>query len=239
MAGGTALGAGHDGAARRLRAVVLAAGLALRAALAGGAGAGLVGQPLADDRAAARGVAERGARELRLIARRTWRFFETFVTPADNMLPPDNFQEDPKPAVAHRTSPTNIGLYLLSAVAARDFGWAGTLETVERLEATFGTMEQLARFKGHFFNWYDTHDLAAAGRRLCVVGRQRQSRRPPDRARQCLRRMDRPRRWRRTPRHGMADHLAAGARGHGRPARRERRARAPARRRPRRDRDAS
>ena len=97
--------------------------------------------------------------ELRLIARRTWRFFETFVTPADNMLPPDNFQADPKPAIAHRTSPTNIGLYLLSAVAARDFGWAGTLETVERVEATFASLQQLARFKGHFYNWYGTLDL--------------------------------------------------------------------------------
>ncbi len=99
------------------------------------------------------------ARELRLIARSTWRFFETFVTPADNMLPPDNFQEDPKPVVAHRTSPTNIGLYLIAAVAARDFGWAGTFETVERLEATMGTMRKLPRHKGHFFNWYATQDL--------------------------------------------------------------------------------
>ncbi|MET3901396.1 cyclic beta-1,2-glucan synthetase [Devosia sp. UYZn731] len=103
--------------------------------------------------------AEAGA--LRLIARRTWRFFETFVTAAENMLPPDNFQEDPRPAVAHRTSPTNIGLYLLSAVAARDFGWAGTTETVERLEASFATLNRLPRFKGHLFNWYDTQDLRA------------------------------------------------------------------------------
>ncbi len=98
-------------------------------------------------------------RELRLIARRTWRFFETFVTPADNMLPPDNFQADPKPAVAHRTSPTNIGLYLLSAACARDFGWAGTMETVERLEAAFASLAKLARFKGHLYNWYGTLDL--------------------------------------------------------------------------------
>ena len=63
---------------------------------------------------------------LRMIARRTWRFFETFVTAADHMLPPDNFQEDPAPALAHRTSPTNLGLYLLSVAAARDFGWLGT-----------------------------------------------------------------------------------------------------------------
>ena len=98
-------------------------------------------------------------RDLRLTARRTWRYFETFVTATDGMLPPDNFQEDPKPVVAHRTSPTNIGLYLLSTIAARDFGWAGMLETVDRLEATFASMRKLRRFKGHFFNWYDTRDL--------------------------------------------------------------------------------
>lgn len=106
-------------------------------------------------------VGEREARDLRLIARRTWRFFETFVTLADNMLPPDNFQEVPKPVVARRTSPTNIGLYLLSAVAARDFGWAGTIETITRLEATFATLKKLPRFRGHFFNWYGTQDLAS------------------------------------------------------------------------------
>jgi cyclic beta-1,2-glucan synthetase len=99
------------------------------------------------------------ARSLRLIARRTWRFFETFVTEAEHMLPPDNFQEDPNPVVARRTSPTNIGLYLLSTVAARDFGWIGTIEAVQRIEATLATMERLKRFRGHFFNWYDTSDL--------------------------------------------------------------------------------
>ena len=78
----------------------------------------------------------RKRRALRLISRRTWRFFEKFVTAEDHWLPPDNFQEDPKPVVAHRTSPTNIGLYLLSTVAARDFGWLGTLDAVERMEAT-------------------------------------------------------------------------------------------------------
>jgi cyclic beta-1,2-glucan synthetase len=102
-------------------------------------------------------AAERQA--LRLIARRTWRFFETWVTAADQMLPPDNFQEDPLPVLAHRTSPTNIGLYLLSTVSAREFGWIGTQEAVERLEATFATLDRLERFRGHLFNWYDTRDL--------------------------------------------------------------------------------
>ncbi len=95
-------------------------------------------------------------RALRAIARRTWRFFATFVGPEDHALPPDNFQETPSPVVAHRTSPSNIGLYLLSTVAARDFGWIGTLDAVERLEATLETMNTLERFRGHFYNWYDT-----------------------------------------------------------------------------------
>jgi cyclic beta-1,2-glucan synthetase len=96
---------------------------------------------------------------LRLVARSTWRFFEKFVTAEDNMLPPDNFQEDPVPVIAHRTSPTNIGLYLLSVVAARDFGWLGTLDLLARLEGTFRSMGKLERFRGHFYNWYDTSDL--------------------------------------------------------------------------------
>ena len=96
---------------------------------------------------------------LRLIARRTWRFFETFVSVDDHMLPPDNFQEDPIPVLAHRTSPTNLGLYLLSVATARDFAWLGTTEAAERLAATLATMGGLARFRGHFYNWYDTRDL--------------------------------------------------------------------------------
>jgi len=96
---------------------------------------------------------------MRLIARRTWRFFETFVNDADHWLPPDNFQEDPRPIIANRTSPTNIGLLLLSTLAARDFGYVGLLETVERLELTFRTLGRLEKFQGHFFNWYDTATL--------------------------------------------------------------------------------
>ena len=104
-------------------------------------------------------VSPADARTLRLIARRTWRFFETFVSPEDHALPPDNFQEDPKPVIAHRTSPTNIGLYLLSTMVARDLGWLGTRDTTERLEATLATMNRLDLFRGHFYNWYDTRTL--------------------------------------------------------------------------------
>jgi len=73
-------------------------------------------------------VSDDDARALGLIARRAWRYFDTFVTAADHFLPPDNFQEDPRPVLAHRTSPTNIGLYLLSVVTARDLGWIATPE---------------------------------------------------------------------------------------------------------------
>ncbi|HSK64711.1 MAG TPA: protein ndvB, partial [Pyrinomonadaceae bacterium] len=92
----------------------------------------------------------------RMIARRTWRFFETFVGVEDNWLPPDNFQEDPAPVIAHRTSPTNIGLLLLATSSARELGYVSTLELVERQELTFASMAKLARLHGHFFNWYDT-----------------------------------------------------------------------------------
>jgi cyclic beta-1,2-glucan synthetase len=98
-------------------------------------------------------------RELRLIARRTWRFFETFVTAEDNHLPPDNFQEDPRAVLAHRTSPTNLGLYLLSIVAARDFGWCGLRDALDRIEATLTTMARMRKHRGHLYNWYDTQDL--------------------------------------------------------------------------------
>ncbi len=110
--------------------------------------------------AAQAALTEADATALRLTARRTWHFFETFVGAEDNALPPDNFQWDPVPAVAHRTSPTNIGLYLLSCVAARDFGWTGLLETADRLQATLATMQALPRHHGHFYNWYDTTTLA-------------------------------------------------------------------------------
>jgi cyclic beta-1,2-glucan synthetase len=96
---------------------------------------------------------------LRGIARRTWRYFETFVTPEHHSLPPDNFQEDPRPVIANRTSPTNIGLYLLSIISARDFGWIGTRDAIERLEATLATVGSLQHCRGHLYNWYDTLDL--------------------------------------------------------------------------------
>jgi len=98
-------------------------------------------------------------RSLRLIARRTWRYFEAFVDQADHALPPDNFQEEPEPVGAHRTSPTNLGLYLLGTTVAHDFGWIGILDTAERLETTLQTMSDLRRVRGHFINWYDTRTL--------------------------------------------------------------------------------
>ena len=105
------------------------------------------------------------ATELRKIARRTWRYFETFVTAEQHFLPPDNFQETPHPVLAERTSPTNIGVYLLSVVSARDFGWISFEETVRRLEQTIGTIDGMPKYRGHLYNWYRTNTLETLGPR--------------------------------------------------------------------------
>lgn len=104
-------------------------------------------------------ISEADRIKLRSIARRTWHYFETFVTAEHSFLPPDNYQEVPHPVVANRTSPTNIGVYLLSVVSARDFGWISMADTVERLEQTMSTIERMERSRGHLYNWYDTKTL--------------------------------------------------------------------------------
>ena len=96
---------------------------------------------------------------LHRIARRTWSWFERFVGPEDHDLPPDNCQEGPVESIAHRTSPTNIGLGLLSTLAAHDLGYIGTSELAERIDRTLSTMEGLERHEGHLLNWYDTKTL--------------------------------------------------------------------------------
>jgi cyclic beta-1,2-glucan synthetase len=96
---------------------------------------------------------------LRDVARATWRWFETYQGPVDHHLPPDNVQEDPT-RIAHRTSPTNIGMGLLSALAAHDLGFLGAGALADRLDATLTTVEGLERHEGHLFNWYDTLTLA-------------------------------------------------------------------------------
>ncbi|UCF61800.1 MAG: hypothetical protein JSV37_03710 [Anaerolineaceae bacterium] len=96
---------------------------------------------------------------LRNLTRRTWCYFEQFVDPDDHWLPPDHYQEEPRGIVAHRTSPTNIGLMLLSTLAAYDLGYIGPLDLVLRLRATFDTLGKLERYRGHFLNWYDTSKL--------------------------------------------------------------------------------
>ncbi len=97
---------------------------------------------------------------LRDLARNTWRYFEAFMGPDDHGLPADNFQETPEPRTAHRTSPTNIGMGLLAALAAHDLGFIQTDELAARIDAALTTMEGLERFHGHLLNWYDTESLA-------------------------------------------------------------------------------
>ncbi len=98
-------------------------------------------------------------RFLRALSRRTWAFFDTFVGPQDHWLPPDNYQEYRAGAVAHRTSPTNMGLALLANLSAYDFGYIPCGLLVERTANTLRAMGGLERYRGHFYNWYDTQTL--------------------------------------------------------------------------------
>jgi cyclic beta-1,2-glucan synthetase len=108
-----------------------------------------------------RPLSDRERTLLRRTARKTWRYFDTFITQADAWLVPDNYQEaGDAPRLARRTSPTNIGMGLLSTLAAHDLGYISTRDLVTRIGATVGTLERLERHRGHFLNWYDTSSLA-------------------------------------------------------------------------------
>ncbi len=96
---------------------------------------------------------------LRILARKIWSFFERFVTAEDNWLPPDNYQVEPVERLARRTSPTNIGLSLLSNLTAYDFGYITILQFLERTGNTIHVMQKMQRYRGHFYNWYDTGSL--------------------------------------------------------------------------------
>ena len=112
--------------------------------------------PLKEKRAE---VSEEQIRQLRKLARKTWAFFETFTGGEDHWLPPDNFQEYPQAKLATRTSPTNIGMALISTLAAHDFGYVSLRNLTERISRTLETLEKLERYRGHFYNWYDTRTV--------------------------------------------------------------------------------
>ncbi|MBI4446447.1 MAG: hypothetical protein HY645_11125 [Acidobacteria bacterium] len=98
-------------------------------------------------------------RYLRRIARETWRYFDDLIGPEHNWLPPDNSQEALRIETASRTSPTNIGMWLTSAVSACDFGFLTPDEMIHRCSATIHTLEKIERYEGHFLNWYNTRTL--------------------------------------------------------------------------------
>ncbi len=106
-----------------------------------------------------RSLSAPGRDTIRRYARLHWQFFERFVTRETHWLAPDNYQSAPRPVVAMRTSPTNIGLQLLATVSAHDLGFIAADDMTSRLERTITTIEGMRRYRGHYFNWYDLHDL--------------------------------------------------------------------------------
>lgn len=97
--------------------------------------------------------------ELRKTSRKTWRYFEEFSNAGNHDLAPDNFQEEPYRGIAHKTSPTNIGLGLMASLTARDMGYIGLKEAIERISKTITTIEKMEKWNGHLYNWYDTRTL--------------------------------------------------------------------------------
>jgi cyclic beta-1,2-glucan synthetase len=102
---------------------------------------------------------EKDLRFLRKVARRTWRYFSDFVSDDTSWLPPDNYQVSPQNQLAMRTSPTNIGLWMLSALSAHDFGYMTVEQVIEKLAHTMETIGKLERYEGHLLNWYDVQTL--------------------------------------------------------------------------------
>ena len=96
---------------------------------------------------------------LRQLVSETWSFFEAYVGPTDNWLPVDNVQEEPNEKIAHRLSPTNEGLYLVSALIARKFSTIGVQQLAELLENNLDCVDRLEKLNGHIYNWYDTQTL--------------------------------------------------------------------------------
>jgi len=114
---------------------------------------------LSRERQEARRVTDEQRKYLQDAAADIWRYFEAFLTPEDHFLPPDNWQEQPAAGIAHRTSPTNIGLALLSALAAMDLSLCPKHRALGYIENMLATMERMEKWNGHLYNWYDTRTL--------------------------------------------------------------------------------
>ncbi len=93
------------------------------------------------------------------IGKQIWEYYRTFTDDRNNYLPPDNFQEYPYNGAINRTSPTNIGFYLMSILSSRDLGFITTPEMVDLVGLTIGTLEKMEKWEGHLYNWYDTETL--------------------------------------------------------------------------------
>ena len=106
-----------------------------------------------------RRLPETELRFLRQVARRTWRYFSSFVNTGTSWLPPDNYQVSHQNRLAMRTSPTNIGLWMTSALGAHDCGYLTVNQVVEKLTGSLATIDRLERHRGHLLNWYDIQTL--------------------------------------------------------------------------------
>ena len=112
-----------------------------------------LGKPIDED------ISDPDREMLRKIARKTWRYFDELVGPKTNWLPPDNYQTALNVEVAQRTSPTNIGLWLLAVISAYDFKYITCDALIDKALATIHQLRKLERYEGHFLNWYNIQSL--------------------------------------------------------------------------------
>ena len=89
------------------------------------------------------------------IGKKTWQFFETYLTEENNYLIPDNYQEDRKEKIVSRTSSTNIGLSLLAVISAYDLKYIELEKAIDLISKIINTIESLAKWNGHLYNWYN------------------------------------------------------------------------------------
>lgn len=106
------------------------------------------------------------------IAKKTWEYFETYINKQNNYLPPDNYQEDRKGKIVNRTSSTNIGLGLMSIISAYDLGFITLEKTIEMLQNMLETIQKLAKWNGHLYNWYNTRKPRTINAKVYFISRQ-------------------------------------------------------------------
>lgn len=95
---------------------------------------------------------------LRKIGHSTWRYFEAAVNKESGLVL-DHIKVGDFPLAGMYTSPTNIAMQLMGAVAARELGYITKEDAKKHVVEALSGLRKLRRWKGFFFNFYETTRL--------------------------------------------------------------------------------